>query len=75
MFTMTSRLLHVFTVKHALDAHNRAISVSPDKVRTGLIMAPEPFKAAFEYRRDDMKELLHREFKENVEMRGDTWWE
>ena len=74
LFTMTSRLLHVFHVKPALDAQGRAIPVSPDNVRTGLIMAPESFKARFAYRNDETRELLQKNYRENVENAGDSWW-
>lgn len=74
LFTMTSRLLHIFDVQQAIDTQGRPISVDPGNVRTGLIMAPEPFKARFVYRDDHMKELLQSELKENVESVGDSWW-
>jgi hypothetical protein len=73
LFTMTSRLLHIFRVEHAVDSQGNEIPVDPQKVRGGLIAAPEPFKVRFVYRSAEAKELLEREYKKDVENIGDSW--
>jgi cytochrome P450 len=73
LFSMTSRLLHAFNFKPALDAEGREIPVDVDDVVTALIMAPGEFPARFEVRSEAIAKLLDREYAERVEGIGESW--
>ena len=73
LFTLTSRLLHVFDITPALDSKGEPIPVDVDDVRTGLIMAPNPFRARFVVRNKEMAALLEREWREKVASVGESW--
>lgn len=73
LFIMTSRLLHAFNIKHALDANKQPIPVDPDASRPGLIMAPEEFRAAFEVRSERLAELLRNEWEQTLQNVGESW--
>ncbi|KAI8937386.1 hypothetical protein NX059_006590 [Plenodomus lindquistii] len=66
LFSMTSRLLHSFNIKPALDGEGQEIPVDVNNVVTALIMAPADFPARFEVRSEAIAKLLDREFAEHV---------
>ncbi len=63
LFSMTSRLLHIFDIKPALDTNGNEIPVDIDAYRTGLVAAPEKFMARFEVRNQEVKDTLDREYR------------
>jgi hypothetical protein len=73
LFTMTSRLLHVFDVEPSLDEKGNPIPVDAEGTRNGLIMSPNPFRAKFVVRSEKLAKLLETECKEMLQTAGDSW--
>ncbi|KAK4946333.1 hypothetical protein LTR10_014531 [Elasticomyces elasticus] len=72
LFVMTSRLLHAFDVRPALDSNGNPVPVDVEGTRTGLIMSPNHFRARFVVRSAKIKELLARELGK-LETVGESW--
>ncbi len=61
LFNMTARLLQAFDIKPELDTQGAPIPVDVSAYTTGLLSAPEPYKARFSIRNEKIKALLERE--------------
>lgn len=73
LFTMTSRLVHTFDIKPALDKDGKTVPVDAEGTRNGLIMSPNPFRARFIVRSEKLAKLLENECKEKLQSVGDSW--
>jgi cytochrome P450 len=63
LFSMTARLLQVFDIKEALDVQGNPIPVDIHAYLSTLVSGPEPFRARFEVRNEEVKAALEREWQ------------
>ncbi|KAH8805193.1 cytochrome P450 [Xylogone sp. PMI_703] len=66
LFNMTSRLLHIFDIKPALDEQGNEIPPDINAFSSGLISAPLPFKVRFIVRNEAVRRLLEREWMDTA---------
>lgn len=79
LFTVTSRVLHAFTMSQPLSCDSASLTtLTVDDVgtKTGLIMSPgRNFYVEFKPRSEQMKELIEREWRGKVAGVGESWME
>jgi cytochrome P450 len=74
LFNMVSRLLQAFDIKHAVDENGKEIPVDVNAYKTSLIAGPEPFKARFVVRAEEIGALLDSEWQKLFgEGEKETW--